>query len=109
MSVGRINYIRIYRPCFFQRSSVKLPTRLCPTTALLATALGLLSCATAYFAVSAGVALVHGESTAMLKNERGVTMELETKARGLRFNIATSGLRIALAGEQGCAAMQAHQ
>ena len=62
-----------------------------------------------YFAVSAGVALVHGESAAMLKNERGVTMELETKVRGLRFNIATSGLRIALAGEQGCAAMQAHQ
>ena len=62
-----------------------------------------------YFAISAGVALVHGESAAMLKNERGVTMQLETKVRGLRFNIATSGLRIALAGEQGCAAMQAHQ
>jgi hypothetical protein len=190
MSDGRINCIRIYRPCFFQRSSVKLPTRLCLTTALLSTALGLLSCATAplgragppggdlskydatvkmtgglvavgmgygwghgtisyqgtdqtfcvhglslgevaaaslkaeglvfnlnslkdfsgrYFAISAGVALVHGESAAMLKNERGVTMQLETQVRGLRFNIATSGLRIALAGEQGCAAMQAHQ
>lgn len=167
---------------------MKLSTRLCLTTALLATALGLLSCATApsaaptggdpsnydatvkmtggvvavgmgyswghgvisyqgtdqtfcvhglsvgevaaaslkaeglvfnlsslkdfsgrYFAISVGAALAHGESAAMLKNERGVTIQLETKVRGLRFNIATSGLRIALAGEQGCAAMQAHQ
>jgi hypothetical protein len=169
---------------------VKLPMRLCLTTALLATALGLSSCATAppgraepasgnlskydatvkmtgglvavgmgygwghgtisyqgtdqtfcvhglslgevaaaslkaeglvfnlnslkdfsgrYYAVSVGVALAHGESAAMLKNERGVMMQLETKVRGLRFNIAASGSRITLAGQQGCAAMQAHQ
>jgi hypothetical protein len=55
-----------------------------------------------YFALSTGVALVRGESGAVLKNEHGVTMQLETKVAGLRFNIAASGLRISLAGHRGC-------
>jgi hypothetical protein len=55
-----------------------------------------------YFAISTGVAVGRGESAAMLKNERGVTMELETKVRGFRFNIAASGLRITPAGQAGC-------
>ena len=54
MSVGRINSIQISRPCLFQGSSVKLPTRLCLTTALLATALGLSSCATARLGPAGG-------------------------------------------------------
>jgi hypothetical protein len=32
-----------------------------------------------YFALSTGVALVRGESGAVLKNEHGVTMQLATK------------------------------
>lgn len=55
-----------------------------------------------YLAISTGVALARGESAAMLKNERGVTMELETEVRGFRFNIAASGLRITLSGQKGC-------
>jgi hypothetical protein len=49
-----------------------------------------------YLAASMGVAVVGGESGALLKNQHGVTMQLETKVKGLRFNIAASGLRIAL-------------
>jgi hypothetical protein len=60
-----------------------------------------------YFAMSTGVALARGESAALLKNERGVTMQLESKVRGLRFNFAASGLRITLAGQQGCSVPQA--
>lgn len=55
-----------------------------------------------YFAISTGVAVARGESAAMLKNERGVTMQLETAVRGLRFNLAASDLRITLAGQEGC-------
>jgi hypothetical protein len=55
-----------------------------------------------YFALSTGVALIRGESGAVLKNEHGVTMQLETKVTGLRFNIAASGLRVSLAGHRGC-------
>jgi hypothetical protein len=55
-----------------------------------------------YFALSTGVALVRGESGAVLKNEHGVTMQLEAKVAGLRFNIAASGMRITLAGHHGC-------
>jgi hypothetical protein len=45
---------------------------------------------------SIGVARIGDESGALLKNQHGVTMQLETKAKGLRFNIAASGLRISL-------------
>jgi hypothetical protein len=55
-----------------------------------------------YFAMSTGVAVARGESAAILKNEHGVTMQLETAVRGLRFNLAASSLRIILAGQQGC-------
>ncbi len=49
-----------------------------------------------YLAASMGVAVIGGESAALLKNQHGVTMQLETKVKGLRFNIAASGLRISL-------------
>ncbi len=55
-----------------------------------------------YFAASMGVALVGGESAAVLKNQHGVTMQLETKIKGLRFNIAAAGLRISLARHNEC-------
>ena len=57
-----------------------------------------------YQTLSIGAALVRGESAATLKNEHGVRMQLETKMRGLRFNIAASRLTIILAGQQDCGA-----
>ena len=57
-----------------------------------------------YFALSGGVAIVRGESAAILKNKRGVMLELEMLEKGLRFNIAATGLRISLAGQHGCKA-----
>ena len=60
-----------------------------------------------YFAMSTGVAIAMGESAALLKNEHGVTTQLDTTVRGLRFNIAASGLRIVLTGQQGCGDPQA--
>jgi hypothetical protein len=53
---------------------------------------------------SMGAAVILGESAAMLKNERGVILQLETKVKGIRFNIAASGVRIALSGHDACAA-----
>jgi hypothetical protein len=55
-----------------------------------------------YFAASMGVAVVAGESAAMLKNQHAVNIQLETQIKGLRFNIAASGLRIWLAGQNKC-------
>lgn len=57
-----------------------------------------------YSAVSMGAALIKGESSALLKNDRGVTMELDSRVTGLRFNISAAGVRIALAGTAGCPA-----
>jgi hypothetical protein len=57
-----------------------------------------------YLTFSTGAALVRGESAATLKNEHGVTMQLETKVRGLRLNIAASHSTIVLAGQHGCSA-----
>lgn len=57
-----------------------------------------------YSAVSLGVAVIKGESTALLKNERGVTMQLDSRVTGLRFNISASGVKITLAGTRGCPA-----
>jgi hypothetical protein len=55
-----------------------------------------------YFAVSTGVAIAVGESAAILKNERGVMMELELREVGVRFNIAATGLKIVMANSPGC-------
>jgi hypothetical protein len=45
---------------------------------------------------SMGVAVICGESAALLEIQHGVTMQLETEVKGLGFNIAASGLRISL-------------
>ncbi len=55
-----------------------------------------------YFSLSTGVAIALGESAAILKNKRGVMMELELKETGIRFNIAASGLKITMANNPGC-------
>jgi hypothetical protein len=57
-----------------------------------------------YSAVSMGAAVVKGESSALLKNHRGVTMQLDSRVTGLRFNISASGVKVALAGTAGCPA-----
>jgi hypothetical protein len=55
-----------------------------------------------YLALSGGFAIGHGESAAILKNKRGVMVELEVLENGLRFNIAATGLKITLADQPGC-------
>jgi len=55
-----------------------------------------------YFAMSTGVAIAVGESAAILKNQRGVMMELELREVGVRFNIAATGLKIVMANSPGC-------
>jgi hypothetical protein len=62
-----------------------------------------------YSAVSVGAALIKGESTAMLKNRRGVTLQMDSRVTGLRFNISASGVRISLAGTRGCPESQTIQ
>jgi len=57
-----------------------------------------------YFGLSGGFAIARGESGTLLKNERGVMMELESLETGLRFNVAAGGLKITMAGERGCKA-----
>jgi hypothetical protein len=57
-----------------------------------------------YFALSTGFAIARGESAAILKNKRGVMMELELLETGVRFNIAATGLRIVMADQPGCKA-----
>lgn len=57
-----------------------------------------------YSAVSMGAAMIKGESSALLKNHRGVTLQLDSRVTGLRFNISAAGVRIALAGTTGCPA-----
>ncbi len=56
-----------------------------------------------YFAMSAGAAVAGGQSATLLKNERGVTMQLDSKVQGIRFSLAASGVRITFAGRRGCA------
>ena len=56
-----------------------------------------------YFAMSVGVAIARGESASLLQNERGVTIELESKVKGLRLTMAGTSLRIELQGSRGCA------
>jgi hypothetical protein len=55
-----------------------------------------------YFELSTGAAVVRGESAAILKNNRGVMMELELREVGVRFNIAATGLKIIMANNRGC-------
>ena len=55
-----------------------------------------------YYAGSIGVAVIGGESTVLLKNRNGVTLQLESKENGLRFNISAAGLRIAMARNGHC-------
>jgi hypothetical protein len=55
-----------------------------------------------YYAGAMGVAVIGGESGALLKNQKGVNMQLETREKGLRFNISASGLRISLAPDGRC-------
>jgi hypothetical protein len=55
-----------------------------------------------YFALSGGFAIARGESAAILKNKRGVMMELEMLETGVRFNIAATRLKISLADQPGC-------
>ena len=57
-----------------------------------------------YFALSTGFAIARGGSADILKNQRGVMMQLEMLETGLRFNIAASGMKIVMAGEPGCKA-----
>jgi hypothetical protein len=58
-----------------------------------------------YRVVSLGAAVVIGESAALLKNKRGVTMELEVQEVGVRFNIAATGVKVVMAdGRHGCKA-----
>ena len=55
-----------------------------------------------YFALSGGFAIVRGESAAILKNKRGVMMQLELLETGVRFNMAATRLKISLADQPGC-------
>jgi hypothetical protein len=55
-----------------------------------------------YFALSGGFAAVRGGSAAIVKNQRGVMMELQTLVTGVRFNIGATGLKISLADQPGC-------
>jgi len=49
-----------------------------------------------YVAASTGAAIAVGESAAVTENKRGVVIELESKVRGLRFNIAASRFTLTL-------------
>lgn len=55
-----------------------------------------------YFALSGGVAIARGESAAIMKNQRGVMMELEMLETGVRFNMAATRLKVSLADQAGC-------
>ena len=55
-----------------------------------------------YLALSGGFAIARGESAAILKNKRGVMLELEMLETGIRFNMAASTLKISLADRPGC-------
>jgi len=57
-----------------------------------------------YFALSGGFAIGRGGSAAILKNQRGVMVQLAMLENGLRFDIAATGLKIILAGQPGCKA-----
>jgi len=54
-----------------------------------------------YIGISGGFAVVGGESGQLLRNSRGVELELETRQRGLQLSIAASGVHITLADTHG--------
>ncbi len=49
-----------------------------------------------YTAVSTGAAVAMGQSAAVMQNEHGVVIELESKVEGIRFNLSASRLRVTL-------------
>jgi hypothetical protein len=49
-----------------------------------------------YSALGAGVTVVGGGSAVYLKNEHGVVIKLVSKTVGLRFNLATGGVKVKL-------------
>ena len=51
-----------------------------------------------YTAVSTGAAVAMGQSAAVMQNEHGVVIELESRLIGLRVNLAASKLRVTLLG-----------
>lgn len=55
-----------------------------------------------YVALSTGVALVRGEAAAILQNQHGVDIELQSTIRGVRLAFAATDVRITLAGAHGC-------
>jgi hypothetical protein len=55
-----------------------------------------------YTAVSTGAAIAVGESAALMQNEHGVVIELESKIAGIRFNLSASRLRVRLAKHESC-------
>jgi hypothetical protein len=55
-----------------------------------------------YTAVSTGAAIAVGESAALMQNEHGVVIELESKIAGIRFNLSASRLRVTLAKHESC-------
>jgi hypothetical protein len=57
-----------------------------------------------YFTLSGGFTIARGESGVLLKNKQGVEIELETLETGMRFDIATGGVKITMAGQPGCKA-----
>jgi len=50
-----------------------------------------------YVALTAGMTVAGGGSAAYLKNEHGVVIKLHSTEAGLRFNLATNGIKVALA------------
>ena len=50
-----------------------------------------------YVALTAGMTVAGGGSAAYLKNEHGVVIRLRSTEAGLRFNLATNGIKVALA------------
>ena len=52
-----------------------------------------------YTAVSTGAAVAVGQSAAVMQNEHGVVIELESKVVGLRVNLAASRLQVRLIGK----------
>jgi hypothetical protein len=55
-----------------------------------------------YFMLSGGLAIARGESAAILKNKRGVMMQLESKEVGMRYNFSATGVKIVMANNPGC-------
>jgi len=55
-----------------------------------------------YFELSTGAAIARGQTSALLKNKRGVMIELASRVTGVRFNIGATGLKVILVDHPGC-------